>query len=87
MTWNPGRLGHGAGRNPFPGFRCAASWLPCYDGGRDLLTNWDEKKGEADVGQYWADKNQQSLAFSSIQCRLPKEMKWNRPLARVDTDR
>jgi hypothetical protein len=32
-----------------------------YDGERELLTNWAEKKGEAGVRQYWADKNQQSL--------------------------
>jgi hypothetical protein len=32
-----------------------------YDGEREMLTNWAEKKGEAGIRQYWTDKNQQSL--------------------------
>jgi Pyridoxamine 5'-phosphate oxidase len=32
-----------------------------YQGERETLTNWAEKKGEAGIRQYWADKNQQSL--------------------------
>jgi hypothetical protein len=32
-----------------------------YDGERDMLSNWAEKKGEAGIRQYWSDKNRQSI--------------------------
>jgi hypothetical protein len=32
-----------------------------YTGDRDQLRNWAEKKGEAGLEQYWAEKNQASL--------------------------
>lgn len=32
-----------------------------YGGKRETLMNWAEKKGEAGIRQYWADRNQQSL--------------------------
>lgn len=32
-----------------------------YEGEREALTRWAEKKGDTGIRQYWADKNQQSL--------------------------
>lgn len=32
-----------------------------YQGERNTLNNWSEKKGESGIQQYWSDKNQKSL--------------------------
>ena len=32
-----------------------------FNGQRDTLTNWIEKKGEDGITQYWEDRNSQSL--------------------------